>query len=168
MDPNALRARARRLQLMVFDVDGVLTDGRLHYGPDGETLKVFHVRDGHGLKKLTRAGVTLAIITGRNSTIVTRRARELGIDHVIQGRDDKGEALAALAAELDLAAEVVGYSGDDEPDVPALHWAELGFSVADAHDSARNAADWIAPQGGGDGAARAICDLILDARGSEI
>ena len=166
MDPNALRARARRLRLMAFDVDGVLTDGRLHYGPEGETLKVFHVRDGHGLKQLARAGVALAIITGRDSAMVTRRARELGIDHVIQGRDDKGEALAALAAELELPAEAVGYAGDDEPDVAALHWAGLGFSVADAHASACDAADWIAPRNGGDGAARAICDLVLDARGS--
>lgn len=167
MDPNALRARARRLRLLAFDVDGVLTDGRLHYGPEGETLKVFHVHDGHGLKQLARAGVALAIITGRDSPMVARRAEELGIEHVIQGRDDKGEALAALAAELNLAAEAVGYVGDDEPDVAALHWAGLGFSVADAHDSARGAADWIAPRNGGDGAARAICDLLLDARRSE-
>lgn len=167
MDPNALRARARRLKLMAFDVDGVLTDGRLHYGPDGETLKVFHVRDGHGLKKLARAGVTLAIITGRESAMVSRRAAELGIDHVIQGRDDKAEALAALAAELNLPAEAVSYAGDDDPDVAALHWAELGFAVADAHDRARAAADWVAPRNGGDGAVRAICDLVLDARGSE-
>ena len=166
MDPNALRARARRLQLMAFDVDGVLTDGRLHYGPEGETLKIFHVRDGHGLKQLGRAGVARAIITGRDSTMVAQRARELGIEHVIQGRDDKGEALAALAAELNLDAEAVGYAGDDQPDVPAMQWAGLSFSVADAHDSARGAADWIAPRNGGDGAARAICDLILDARGS--
>lgn len=166
MDPNALRARARRLRLMAFDVDGVLTDGRLHYGPEGEVLKVFHVRDGHGLKQLARAGVTLAIITGRESTMVARRAGELGIEHVIQGRDDKGEALAALAAELNLPAEAVGYAGDDEPDVAALHWAGLGFSVADAHDCALEAADWIAPRNGGDGAARAICDLVLEARGS--
>lgn len=165
MDSNALRARARRLELMVFDVDGVMTDGRLYYGPDGETLKVFNTRDGHGLKQLAHAGVTLAIITGRDSPMVAHRARELGIDHVIQGREDKGVALAALAESLGIAAERTGYAGDDEPDVPALAWAGLAFSVADAHACARDAAHRVTERRGGDGAVREICDLLLDARG---
>src|SRR5690606_27206863 len=106
---NALRARARNLKLMAFDVDGVMTDGRLYYGPEGETLKVFHTLDGHGLKMLAAAGVTLAIITGRNSEMVARRARDLGIAHVIQGREDKGVALKALADELGFEADANGY-----------------------------------------------------------
>lgn len=166
MDSNALRARARQLQLLVLDIDGVMTDGRLHYGPEGESLKVFHVRDGHGLKQLARTGVQLGIITGRESSMVARRARDLGIDHLIQGREDKGTALANLAAELGLSAGEVGYMGDDEPDVPALEWAGLAFSVADAHEVARSAADRVTALGGGAGAVREICDLIRAARGS--
>jgi 3-deoxy-D-manno-octulosonate 8-phosphate phosphatase (KDO 8-P phosphatase) len=160
MDPNARRAGARRLRLLILDVDGVLTDGCLHYGPEGEMLKVFHVRDGHGLKQLARAGVQLAIITGRNSAMVDQRAREIGIEQVIQGREDKGAAAADLAAELGLEAETVGYVGDDEPDVPAMEWAGLAFTVADAHESARAVADYVATRGGGRGAVREICDFV--------
>jgi 3-deoxy-D-manno-octulosonate 8-phosphate phosphatase (KDO 8-P phosphatase) len=161
----SLRAAARRLKLMAFDVDGVLTDGRLYYGADGEELKVFHTLDGHGLKMLAAAGVTLALITGRRSAMVLKRASELGIGHVFQGREDKAEALAALAAELGLDASACGYAGDDLPDVGALEWAALAFSVPNAHDSARDAADLITRRGGGEGAVREICDFILAARG---
>ena len=161
---NALRARARGLKLMAFDVDGVMTDGRLYYGPDGETLKVFHTLDGHGLKMLAATGVALAIITGRNSTMVARRARDLGIEHVIQGREDKGAALQALADELGLSADQVGYAGDDLPDVSAMEWAALSFSVPNGHSLARSAADLITEQFGGQGAVREICDFILGAR----
>lgn len=161
---NALRSRARRLKLVAFDVDGVMTDGRLYYGADGETVKVFNSLDGHGLKMLAAAGVTLAIITGRNSAMVTRRAADLNIKHVIQGREDKGVALQALASELGLEAESVGYVGDDEPDVPALEWASLSFSVANGHALARASADMVTQCRGGDGAVREICDFILAAR----
>lgn len=164
MDNNRFRARARKLRLMAFDVDGILTDGRLYYGADGETLKVFHVHDGQGLKMLAADGVTLALITGRNSAMVSQRARELGIAHVIQGREDKGHALATLAAELGLEADAVGYAGDDLPDIPALEWASLGFSVPNGHASARQAADYITDTGGGLGAVREICERLLAAR----
>lgn len=167
MDSNRFRARARQLRLMAFDVDGILTDGRLYYGPDGEVLKVFHTLDGHGLKMLAASGVTLALITGRNSAMVSRRAAELGIEHVIQGREDKGHALATLAAELGLEADAVGYAGDDLPDIPALNWAALGFSVPNGHIQARAAADLVTQTGGGQGAAREICDLLLEARQPE-
>lgn len=160
MDPHARRARARGLRLLILDVDGVLTDGRLHYGPEGEALKVFHVRDGHGLKQLARAGVQLAIITGRDSPMVAQRAREIGIERVIQGCDDKGSAAAELAAALRLEPDTVGYVGDDEPDLPALEWAGLAFTVADAHECARAVADYVATRGGGDGAVREICDFV--------
>ena len=163
----SLRAAARRLRLMAFDVDGVLTDGRLWYGPEGEQLKAFHTLDGHGLKLLAAAGIEVALITGRRSAMVERRAAELGIRHVIQGREDKGVALTALADSLGVTAAQCGYAGDDLPDVPALTLAALAFSVPNGHDSALAAADLVTRRGGGEGAVREICDFILDARGSQ-
>lgn len=160
----SLRARARKLTLMAFDVDGVLTDGRLYYGADGEQLKVFHTLDGHGLKALATAGVTVALITGRQSAMVSRRAAELGIEHVIQGREDKGGALAALADQLAVTAGQCGYCGDDQPDISALDWAALTFSVPNGHASARQAAQLITEAEGGHGAVREICDFICAAR----
>mgnify|MGYP002359200675 FL=1 len=150
---------------MAFDVDGVLTDGRLYYGPDGEALKVFNTLDGHGLKKLAASGVTLALITGRDTPMVARRAAELGIQHVIQGREDKGVALADLAASLGVTARETGYAGDDEPDVPALQWAQIAFAPASGHDCARAAADHVTRARGGAGAVREICDALLEHRG---
>ncbi|MFT6599785.1 MAG: 3-deoxy-D-manno-octulosonate 8-phosphate phosphatase (KDO 8-P phosphatase) [Alloalcanivorax sp.] len=158
-------ADARNLKLMAFDVDGVLTDGRLYYGPDGEALKVFNTLDGHGLKKLAASGVTLALITGRDTPMVARRAAELGIQHVIQGREDKGVALADLAASLGVTARETGYAGDDEPDVPALQWAQIAFAPASGHQCARDAADHITRARGGEGAVREICDALLEHRG---
>lgn len=155
---------ARALRLMAFDVDGVLTDGRLYYGPEGEQLKVFNTLDGHGLKKLAASGVTLALITGRDTPMVARRARELGIGHVIQGREDKGQALAELAGALGIGAEQTGYAGDDEPDVSALHWARLAFAPANAHACAREAANHVTQARGGEGAVREICDALLAPR----
>lgn len=162
----ALRASARRLKLMAFDVDGILTDGRLWYGADGEMLKAFHTLDGHGLKMIAAAGIEIALITGRRSEMVLRRASELGIHHVIQGREDKGVALATLAGELGLEATACGYAGDDLPDVPALEWSALAFSVPNAHPSAKAVADLISEARGGEGAVREICDFILNARGA--
>lgn len=162
--PNLLRSRARHLKLMVFDVDGVMTDGRLYYGPEGELFKIFNTQDGHGMKQLRAAGVNLAIITGRDSRMVSTRAGELGIAHVIQGRADKREALMELAGKLELAAEHIGYAGDDEPDEGALQWCGLAFSVANGHAGARAVADLVTQRSGGDGAVREICDFILDAR----
>jgi len=162
----ALRASARRLKLMAFDVDGILTDGRLWYGADGEMLKAFHTLDGHGLKMIAAAGIEVALITGRRSEMVLRRASELGIRHVIQGREDKGVALAALASQLGLESTACGYAGDDLPDVPALEWSALAFSVPNAHQSAKATADLISDTRGGEGAVREICDFILDARGA--
>ena len=158
-------ADARNLKLMAFDVDGVLTDGRLYYGADGEALKVFNTLDGHGLKKLAASGVTLALITGRDTPMVARRAAELGIQHVIQGREDKGVALADLAASLGVTARETGYAGDDEPDVPALQWAQIAFAPASGHDCARAAADHVTRARGGEGAVREICDALLEHRG---
>ncbi|MGB1466101.1 MAG: KdsC family phosphatase [Alcanivorax nanhaiticus] len=157
---------AQNLRLMAFDVDGVMTDGRIYFTENGEAIKVFNTLDGHGLKKLAASGVTLAIITGRNTPMVARRAADLGIEHVIQGREDKGVALADLAEQLGVTASETGYAGDDEPDVSALQWAQLSFAPANAHDCARQAADHHTQRRGGEGAVREICDAILVQRGA--
>jgi len=158
---------AQNLRLMAFDVDGVMTDGRIYFTPEGEALKVFNTLDGHGLKKLAASGVTLAIITGRNTPMVAKRAADLGIQHVIQGREDKGVALQTLAAELGVDPSETGYAGDDEPDVSALEWARLSFAPANAHDCALQAADHHTARRGGEGAVREICDAILLQRGAQ-
>jgi 3-deoxy-D-manno-octulosonate 8-phosphate phosphatase (KDO 8-P phosphatase) len=156
----------RRARALVLDVDGVLTDGRLYYGAKGETLKVFHVRDGHGIKAVAAAGVAVAIISGRKSAHVTRRARELGIKHVFQGVNDKLAALNKLAAQLGFTLEHCVCVGDDTPDAPILAAAGLGVAVADAHSDALSAADLTTTRPGGHGAVREVCDWLIAARGS--
>ena len=159
-----LLERARRIRLLVLDVDGVLTDGRLHISATGEEVKIFHVRDGSGLVALQRAGVAVAIISGRASAAVTRRATELGIAHVCQGIGDKGAALDALCRELALAKHEIACVGDDTPDIPMFERAGISVAVADAHPAAVARADWVTQARGGRGAVREICDLLLAAR----
>jgi 3-deoxy-D-manno-octulosonate 8-phosphate phosphatase (KDO 8-P phosphatase) len=159
-----LLERARRVRLLVLDVDGVLTDGRLHITADGEETKVFHVRDGSGIVAVQRAGIQVAIISGRASAAVTRRAAELGIQHVRQGIGDKGAALDQLLHELQLAPALLACVGDDTPDLPMLERASLAIVVADAHASVRPAAHWITTAAGGHGAVREVCDLLLQAQ----
>jgi 3-deoxy-D-manno-octulosonate 8-phosphate phosphatase (KDO 8-P phosphatase) len=156
----------RRVRLLVLDVDGVLTDGRLYYGARGEMLKVFHVRDGHGIKEASAAGITVAIISGRKSAAVTRRARELGIRHVTQGATDKLAALARLAKAQSVTLEQCACVGDDTPDVPMLQAAGVAVAVADAHADARAVADLVTARPGGQGAVREVCDWLLAARGA--
>ena len=155
----------RRARALVLDVDGVLTDGRLYYGAKGEALKAFHVRDGHGIKAVAAAGVTVAIISGRKSPMVTKRARELGIHHVVQGANDKLAALTRLAAKLGVSLEHCVCVGDDTPDAPILEAAGLGIAVADAHADALSAADLATTRPGGRGAVREVCDWLIAARG---
>ena len=154
----------RRVQLLVLDVDGVLTDGRLFYGAKGEALKAFHVRDGHGIKQVTAAGVTVAIISGRKSAAVARRARELGIRHVTQGASDKLAALTRLVKARNVPLQHCACVGDDTPDAPILQVAGLAIAVADAHVDALAAADLVTSRPGGYGAVREVCDWILNAR----
>jgi 3-deoxy-D-manno-octulosonate 8-phosphate phosphatase (KDO 8-P phosphatase) len=161
---DAVLERARRIRLLVLDVDGVLTDGRLYLSAAGEELKVFHVRDGSGLVAAQRAGIAVAIISGRDSAAVTRRAAELGIRHVRQGVSDKGAELDRLLAELGVAAEHAACVGDDTPDLPMLRRVGLAVAVADAHPAAREAAHWTTPSKGGLGAVREVCDLLLSTR----
>lgn len=156
----------RRARALVLDVDGVLTDGRLYYGARGESLKVFHVRDGHGIKAVAKAGITIAIISGRKSSHVAKRARDLGIRHVFQGVADKIVVLEKLAAKLGLPLEHVVAVGDDAPDAPVLAAVGLGIAVADAHDDARAAAQLVTRNPGGHGAVREVCDWLLAARGT--
>ena len=157
--------RARGIRMVAFDVDGVLTDGKLTYTDDGRECKSFHSRDGHGVKALHEHGIRAAIISGRDSPIVARRAAELKIAIVYQGRRDKAAALDELLAATALAAAQIAYVGDDTPDLPVLRRVGLAVAVNDAHPSVINECHWQTPHKGGEGAARDVCDIILRAQG---
>lgn len=148
----------------MLDVDGVLTDGRLFYGPRGETLKVFHVRDGHGIKLLLRRGVEVAVISGRRSAAVRHRCRELGVRHVFQGVEDKLGCFESLRARLGIEPRDCAAVGDDAPDAALLAHVGYGFAVADAHVDALDAARYITRSAGGRGAVREVCDWLLARR----
>ena len=165
-DVSSFNPALRRVQLLVLDVDGVLTDGRLYYGARGEAFKAFHVRDGYGIKQVAAAGITVAIISGRKSAAVTLRARELGIRHVTQGANDKLAALEKLARARAVAFEHCACVGDDTPDAPMLQVAGVAIAVADAHVDALAVADLVTTRAGGHGAVREVCDWLLDARRS--
>lgn len=152
------------MRLLVLDVDGVMTDGRLEYDADGERGKSFHVRDGYGLKAVLAAGIEVAVISGRRSVAAERRCRELGIRHLRLGVEDKGAALSDLLAQLGLRPEQCTCVGDDAPDVPMLRLAGCAVTVADAHASARAVAHRRTRLRGGDGAVREVCDWLLAAR----
>jgi 3-deoxy-D-manno-octulosonate 8-phosphate phosphatase (KDO 8-P phosphatase) len=160
-----VQQRAARIKLVIFDVDGVLTDGRLYYGTGGEELKVFDVHDGQGIKRLQKAGVTIAIISGRDSAAVTRRMQDLGIEHVFQGDEHKLPILERLLQKLGFQLEQVACVGDDLPDLPLLQKAGLAVAVANAMPVLKQAAHHVTVARGGRGAAREVCDLILDAQG---
>jgi len=162
---DAVLERARGVRLLALDVDGVLTDGRIYLSGAGEELKVFHVRDGSGLVAVQRAGIAVAIVSGRDSAAVRRRAEELGIGHVRQGVGDKGAGLDQLLAELGVGREATACVGDDTPDLPMLRRAGLAIAVADAHPAVLGMAHWVTPSPGGRGAVRDVCDLLLSARG---
>lgn len=155
---------AAKIKLLALDVDGVLTDGRLYFAEDGNELKAFDIQDGHGLKMLMQAGLQCAIITGRNTELVARRAKNLGIPHLLQGREDKLVALRELTGRLGIALEHVAYMGDDWPDLPALRAVGLGIAPANAHQELRAHADYVTTLPGGRAAVREVCDLILKAQ----
>jgi 3-deoxy-D-manno-octulosonate 8-phosphate phosphatase (KDO 8-P phosphatase) len=158
-------ALARRIRLLALDVDGVLTDGSVTYSSAGEELKSFNIKDGVGIKLLQRAGIEVAIITGRSSPMVERRAQELGIGTILQGREDKLTALRELCAERSLTLEECAYMGDDLPDLAAIRAAGVGLTVAAAVVAVSDAADWCASRDGGAGAVREACEALLEARG---
>jgi len=161
---ESLPDRAADIRLLVLDVDGVLTDGRLFFSPQGEEMKVFHVRDGAGIVQLLRAGLQVAVISGRDSRAVERRMVELGVTWVRQGVHDKLAALRELLDILGLGPQAVACVGDDTPDVPLLSVARLAIAVADAHPAARERAHYVTQLPGGQGAVREVCDLLLQAR----
>lgn len=156
-------ARAARVRLLALDVDGVLTDGTLYIGQYGEAVKPFHSHDGKGIKMVIACGIEVSIITGRRSVALARRARELGIRHVIQGAQDKRSALTALCARLGLATTECAYVGDDIPDLGAVRIAGLGVAVANAHPRVAAACHWQTERPGGHGAVREVCELVLAA-----
>lgn len=165
MEPDAeLRALAARIELVVFDVDGVLTDGRLYLGDNDTEFKAFHVRDGHGFKLLREAGIKVAALSGRRSSAVTRRMEELQVDMHRQGCQHKDQDFIELLQHFGIDAKAAAYLGDDVIDLPAMRLAGLPVAVADAHPTVRAAARWITTLNGGRGAARELCDLIADAR----
>lgn len=160
------REKAARVTLLLLDVDGVLTDGRIIYDADGREIKAFHVRDGHGIKMLQRAGVEVGIITGRRSAVVEIRARELGITLVRQGAQDKVAVWREILEEKRLEPEETAYVGDDIVDIPMMRSAGFAAAVADAEADVIEAADYVAGRRGGRGAVREIIDFLLRARGA--
>jgi len=158
--------RASRVKLAIFDVDGVLTDGSLFIGDDGQEYKAFNSRDGHGMVMLRQTGVTLAIITGRSSEVVRIRMASLGINHLYQGILDKLAAYEELKNSLGLADEAIAYVGDDVVDLPVLRRAGLAVAVADAHPLVQRHVHWQTRSPGGRGAARDLCELIMEAQGT--
>ncbi len=158
--------RAARVKVMIFDVDGVLTDGSLTYGPDGEATKTFNVLDGLGIQMLQKSGVATAIISARSSPIVLRRAQDLGIVHVHQGGHDKRIAFAKLLADTGATPEQCGYIGDDVIDLPLLRQVGFAVTVPTGHPEVQGRVHYVTRAGGGRGAVREVCDMLLRAQGN--
>jgi 3-deoxy-D-manno-octulosonate 8-phosphate phosphatase (KDO 8-P phosphatase) len=158
--------RARRLRMLIFDVDGVLTDGTLYYADSGEEMKAFNSRDGQGIKLLQAAGVTAAIITSRRSKLVELRAKNLGIVQVRQGVEDKLAAFGELLAASGLSEDQAGFVGDDVVDLPVLRRCGLAMAVADAPEVLKQYVHYVTRAPGGRGAAREACELVLRAQGA--
>ena len=162
--PQEILNKAAQIRLLICDVDGVLTDGRIYFTPDGDEFKGFHARDGHGLKLLQRTGVEIAVISGRRSPAVALRMESLGIQHVFQGYEKKLEPFQQLLESLCLKPVQASFVGDDLLDLCLMRRAGLAVAVADAHFTLRQDADWITSQPGGYGAVREVCDLIMTAQ----
>lgn len=165
MTPDAT-TRARAVRLALFDVDGVLTDGRLYYGPSGEAMKVFNILDGHGLKMLARSGVATGLLSGRRSEAAAARAKELGLAHVILGVDDKLAHFERLLSGLGLEASQCAFMGDDLPDAPVLRRCGLAVAVANAVPEVKAIAHLVTQSRGGEGAVRELCEFVMRAQGT--
>lgn len=161
-----VQTRATKIRLVLFDVDGVLTDGRLILGDDGQEYKAFNTHDGHGIKMLQRTGIAVGIITGRSSRVVEHRMKNLGVTHVYQGQAEKLPAYRELLARLKLNPEQSAFVGDDVMDLPIMLHAGFAVAVQNAHPLVKRHAHWITPSGGGRGAAREVCELIMHAHGT--
>ncbi|HUT40777.1 MAG TPA: 3-deoxy-manno-octulosonate-8-phosphatase KdsC [Gammaproteobacteria bacterium] len=157
--------KAARIRLLIFDVDGVLTDGSLFIGDDGQEYKAFHSRDGHGIKMLQKHGVIVGIITGRTSKVVEHRMANLGITHVYQGKLEKLPAFEELIDKLGITPQETAYVGDDVVDLPVMRRVGLAIAVQDAHPLVVRHSHWQTPRGGGRGAARDVCEMLMEARG---
>ncbi|OOF00325.1 3-deoxy-manno-octulosonate-8-phosphatase KdsC [Salinivibrio sp. IB643] len=157
--------RAAAIQLLICDIDGVFSDGRVYMGNQGEELKAFHTRDGYGIKSLMNAGIEVAVITGRQSQIVENRMRALGVKHVYQGQSDKLAAYQDLCSHCDVLPAHTAYIGDDLIDWPVMEKVGLSCCVADGHPLLKSRADHVTHIRGGFGAVREVCDLLLEARG---
>ena len=164
--PAETLLQAQGVRIVFFDVDGVLTDGGLYFSAEGETLKRFHTLDGHGLKMLQKAGITPAVVTGRDSAPLRLRLKQLGIEHARFGTEDKVPAAEAILAELGLQWDQAAAMGDDWPDLPVMRRSRFACAPANAHDEALHIADWVSNRRGGDGAVRQFCDLLLAANGA--
>ena len=157
--------RAGLIRLVIFDVDGVLTDGRLFFGDDGQEYKSFYSRDGHGMRMLLDSGVDIAIITGRTSQVVAHRMKNLGVEHVYQGKRDKLPAYKEVLEKLGFSDNQVAYVGDDVMDVPVMRQVGLAIAVQDAEPLVKQYAHWHTKRLGGQGAGRDVCELIMQAQG---
>jgi len=158
-----VRQRATRIRVMIFDVDGVMTDGKLYLGGHGEEMKTMNIKDGLGLKRLQGAGITPAVISGRPSAAIAARLHALGVEHLYLDSRDKQLDFEALLAELELEPAQAAFMGDDLPDLPVMHQAGLALSVADAMPDVQAAAHWISQFSGGNGAVREACELVIAA-----
>lgn len=162
---NNFNQLAKPIKLVIFDVDGVLTDGRVYMSESGHEHKAFHIHDGLGMKMLLQAGIEIAIITSRSSQLVAKRMQELGVKHVYQGQKNKVYAYSELLKKLNLSEQQVAYVGDDLPDLTLIRRSGFGIAVANAVPWVREQADWVTTQQGGQGAVREVCELILQAQG---
>lgn len=158
---NDILEKASKVKLVIFDVDGVLTDGSLFLGDDGQEYKAFHSKDGHGMVMLQQSGIAIAIITGRTSNVVEKRMQSLGIKHVFQGQKHKLPAYQEIKQQLALADEEIAYVGDDVVDLPVMTRVGLAVAVQDAHALTKEHAHWITPSNGGRGAAREVCEMLM-------
>lgn len=158
--------KAEKIKLLVLDVDGVLTDRKIYFSDTGHEYKAFNAHDGLGIKLLRATGVEVGVITARRSAVVERRMQELGVVHLYQGQEDKRTALKTLMEKLGLIADQIAYVGDDLPDLPLMRSVGLGIAVADACEYVCLHADWVVQMDGGRGAARAVCELIMQAQGT--
>ena len=157
--------KLKHIQLLLLDVDGVLTDGSIHYHDDGSETKIFNARDGFGLKLVMQAGIKVGIVTGRSSDALRHRCDNLGIRYLFDGIADKAIMLEQIAAQTGIGPELAAFVGDDLPDLPIMNGAGLSIAVADAHEIVRQKADWTTQAPGGHGAVREVCEALLTAQG---
>lgn len=159
--------RAKQIKLMIFDVDGIFTDGRIYFTSNGEEFISFHIHDGLGIKRLLHGGIQVAIVSGRNLPMVHQRMVYLGIQHIYLGQNDKAVVVKKLLADLNLSRDQAAYMGDDLPDIKAMNVVDLRFTVPNAQKKVTEYADWQTTHLGGHGAVREICELLLSAQGKD-